>query len=1094
MDLSGTGFAAFLAKFCTRLKTDFSVNIPAQPEDQLKAPVKELVESAGTLFGTIAEAVTESRVKDVGRPDLGVAVRSLLTGHIELKAPEKSIRPRDLKGADKTQWEKFKALPNLIYTNGSEWALYRNGERQGKAVVFAGDACKEGAGAFTDKEARELELLLRNFLYWQPLSPASPHALAEMLAPICRLLREDVIVALQNPASNIALLAKEWREVLFPEADDGQFADAYAQTLTYALLLARFNDREVDINTGSAVDTIRRGHALLSTALEILSNPQARQEIDLGVDLLERAVDAVDVTILLKKHKDPWIYFYEDFLAAYDPKLRKDRGVYYTPVEVIHAQTRLVSQLLEKKFGKPLSYADEGVVFLDPAVGTGSYPLIAIEHGLAMVKNQYGQGAAGGFATRMAENFNAFEILIGPYAVSHLRLTEAIMGAQGSLPANGVHVFLSDTLEAPTSMGKGGQLTLQYKPLTDEHLRAQEVKQNLRVMVCMGNPPYDRQTIEPGGETQEQRKGGWVRFGEDGQEGILDDFLKPVREAGQGVHAKNLYNDYVYFWRWALWKVFETTKEGGIVSFITASSYLRGPGFIGMRQLMRQLLDELWIIDLEGDNLGARKTENVFNIQTPVAIAIGVRYGRPSPKKAARIHYVKITGTREEKLSRLDAVRKFVDLDWQSCYPGWTEPLLPKSQANYYSWPLLTDIYPWQHSGCQMKRTWPIGETEEQLVERWMKLFEVPPKDRPTYFKETRDRNVRGSYPDLRVAGNTLEPLLDLVPGQQAPTTARYGYRSFDRQWLLPDSRLGDFMRPILWHSLSDKQIFMTSLLTGVLGLGPAATVSSNITDLHHFRGSFGGKDAIPLYRDAEATQPNITSGILEILSQSYGGPVTPEDLFAYSYALLASPAYVKHFSEEVTIPGPRLPLTKDAGLFCRAAGLGRQLIWLHTYGERFIPRGQQKSSVPQGAARCVKAVPEAQDDYPESYSFDAATTTLNVGNGRFAPVPSKVWEFSVSGLEVVKSWLSCRMKTGAGRKSSPLDNIRPKRWTPQLTTELLELLWVLEATVSKFPEMQKTLDDIIASDLFTADELPRPAEEEKKPPTISRDSQLTLD
>ena len=131
-----------------------------------------------------------------------------------------------------------------------------------------------------------------------------------------------------------------------------------------------------------------------------------------------------------------------------------------------------------------------------------------------------------------------------------------------------------------------------------------------------------------------QRKGGWVRHREDGPNAttpILEDFLAPAREAGQGVHLKNLYNDYVYFWRWSLWKVFDSTEDAGIVTFITASSYLRGPGFVGMRRKMREVFDELWIIDLEGDSLGARKTENVFAIRTPVAIAIGVRNGPPQP-------------------------------------------------------------------------------------------------------------------------------------------------------------------------------------------------------------------------------------------------------------------------------------------------------------------------------------------------------------------------------------------------------------------------------------------------------------------------------
>jgi predicted helicase len=148
---------------------------------------------------------------------------------------------------------------------------------------------------------------------------------------------------------------------------------------------------------------------------------------------------------------------------------------------------------------------------------------------------------------------------------------------------------------------------------------------------------------------------------------IFSDFLEPARKAGAGVHLKNLYNDYVYFWRWALWRLFEQQSCGGIVTFITASSYLAGPGFIGMREVMRRKFDELWVIDLGGDNLGTRKTPNVFAIQTPVAVAMGVRGPKASLNTPAKTRYVQVTGaTREAKLARLAAVAKFSDLDWRS--------------------------------------------------------------------------------------------------------------------------------------------------------------------------------------------------------------------------------------------------------------------------------------------------------------------------------------------------------------------------------------------------------------------------------------------
>ncbi|MCH8075365.1 MAG: DNA methyltransferase, partial [SAR324 cluster bacterium] len=281
-------------------------------------------------------------------------------------------------------------------------------------------------------------------------------------------------------------------------------------------------------------------------------------------------------------------------------------------------------------------------------------------------------------------------------------------------------------------------------------------------------------------------------------------------------------------------------------------------------------------------------------------------------------------------------------------------------------------------------------------------------------------------------------------------------------------------------------------MLTGVLGIGPALTATIFIPDRHHFRGSYSGKDIIPLWRDAEATEPNLTAGLVDKMEEAYGFSLKPEDILAYAYALLATPAYVERYSEELTIPGPRLPLTKNLDLFKRSVALGRRLIWLHTYGERMVPDGHAQGVVPQGQARNTVAVPEDREQYPEAFSYNEANKTLTVGSGAFAPVIKSVWEFSVSGLEVVRSWLRYRMKAGAGKKSSPLNDIRPEHWT--FSEELLELLWVLEATVAMFPGLEANLEAIVASDLFTEGELPKPTEEEKKPPAVLRRSPGQVD
>jgi hypothetical protein len=1079
-----------LREFAKAIKSNFRSGIAAQPEDQLKPGVQAVLKAAAPKI----ETRTEVHSPDVeGRPDIGVNSNRLLCGYVELKAPGKGARPQRFTGADRKQWEKFKAHPNIIYTDGNEWALYRSGEpfpKDNPAIVrFSGDITTDGAEAISDGEAQKLHGLLLEFFNWQPIVPRNAPQLAEMLAPLCRLAREDVLRAISNDQSNLAQLAREWRNYLFPDADNAKFADAYAQTLTYALLLARLNG-EARLTTDTAARALDSGHGLLAQTLRVLAQPGAREEIAVAVDLLERVIAAVDPSKLTERG-DPWLYFYEDFLAAYDPKLRKDQGAYYTPQSVVGVQVRLTAELLEKKFKKLRSFADEEVILLDPAAGTCAYPLAAAEYALRQSAARFGDAIIPGAATKLGENIHAFENMVGPYAVSHLRLTQLITSSKGTMPEGGIHAYLTDTLESPNQVPH--EVNLFARKLTEEHLRAQHFKKHSRVLVCMGNPPYDREQAEVGERPEHKRKGGWVRHGDPRVASpdnpstrtrpILQDFIEPASAAGAGIHVKNLYNDYVYFWRWALWKLFENPEASGpgIITFITAASYLRGPGFVGMRQKMREAFDELWIIDLEGDNLGARKTENVFAIQTPVAIAIGVRYKKPQPQSPAKVHYTKITGTREEKYSKLNAIKSFDDLEWQECFEGWTEPFLPSGVGNYYTWPLLTDLFPWQHSGSQFKRTWPIGETADVLEARWRDFLRRDESSRRTAFRESRDRKVNEQYAAL-VGNKRLSALSSLPTDAPTPQITRYGYRAFDRQYALVDSRIGDYLRPVFWKAHSDQQIYFTSLISGVLGIGPAASITSNVPDLHHFRGSFGGKDVIPLWRDAEASQANLPSGLFAVLNPCLG-EVTPEDFFAYCYALLATPAYVETYSEELTVPGPRVPVTKDRKLFRQAVHHGRKLIWLHTYGERFMPAGQRPGEVPKGNAKISRAVPNSPDKYPEDFSYNEATQILRVGEGEFASVSKEVFEFSISGLQVVRSWLNYRMKDGAGRSTSPLDDIRPQNWTTSMDTELLELLWVLEGTVALFPELKQTLEAVIAGEAFRADELPQPTAAERKPP-----------
>ena len=1056
-----------------------------EPEDQLRGPFENLMAGVVAALGWNVVCTGETPLPGrLGRPDYAIHLNKLLAGYVELKAPGVGAIAKRFKGHNHDQFKRFSAIPNILYTDGNEWALYRGGKLVGKVIRLSGDVTVDGNKAVTTQDADAVERLLRDFLSWEPFIPTDSKGkidlkdFAELLAPLCRMLRDDVTDALKDPSSPLVQLAKDWRQLLFPDASDEQFADAYAQTATFALLLGRSEGAD-PLTLDEAVKKLDVQHNLLSRALQVLTDPKARAEIAASLDLLLRVIAAVPPAVFVGP-KDPWLYFYEDFLAAYDPKLRKDAGAYYTPIQVVHAQVRLIDDLLRKRLGKPLGFADPDVVTLDPAVGTGTYLLGVIEHALNRVEAEQGEGAVPGQATALANNLYGFELMVGPYAVAELRVSRALRDHGAELPEDGTHIYLTDTLESPHA--KPPQLPLFLQPIAEQHEKALKVKSDVPVIVCLGNPPYDRH--EAASTENKARTGGWVRWGDDGQGAgaILSGFLDPAIAAGHGVHVKNLYNLYIYFWRWALWKVFEheTAHGQGIVSFISSSSYLDGDAFCGMREHMRRLCDEVWIIDLGGEGRGTRKEENVFAIQTPVAIAIAVRAQKADTEKPPKVHYARIEGSRQEKLDALEAITDFSSLTWRDCPDDWQAPFQPVGKGDYFAWPLLTDLMPWQHSGVQFKRTWPIGPDIGTLQRRWHDLLNA--KDRAKAFRETGDRRIKGTY-RVDLAGNSdSTPIAKLPQDAPMPQAWRYAYRSFDRQWIIADGRLMSRPRPDLWRAHSDRQVYFSTTFQRPLDLGPALTCAAVIPDLNHFCNR-GAKDSIPLYRTADPSEANILPGLLDLLGETFGQTVTPEDFLAYVYGLLAQPTFTARFFKELETRELRVPITKDPALFEQVRQVGARLLWLHTYGERFVPQGEIPGHIPPSTAKCTKAVSSNPDGYPESFEYNDTTQTLHVGDGEFAPVAPEVFAFEVSGLKVVQSWLKYRMKRGTGRKSSPLDDIRPECWTSQFTTELLELLWVLEATVKGYAEQAKLLKAVVAGACFQTDELASPPEHMRKPP-----------
>ncbi len=1059
-----------LRTYADAVKAKFSANAEGEAEAQLSAPVSTLIEGLGKIIHRKIVAKAESALGDrLGIPDFGVLVDGALCGYTELKAPGCGAETARFKGRNKEQWERFKAQPNILYTDGNEWCLYQSGQPAERLLRFTKDITRHGAKGIADADAALFCSIITRMLAWQPIVPDKPKEQAELLAPLCRLLREDVADALRDPDSPLVSLAKDWRSLLFPDASDERFADAYAQTVTFAILLARSEGADVS-DIAKTTAKLEAGHTLLSRALQVLTDAKSRAEIEPSLILLQRVINAFPKGAMQPGGggadqpgggtEDPWLYFYEHFLAAYDPKLRKDSGVYYTPVEVVRCQVALVDDLLRHTLGKAGGFTHKDVVTLDPAVGTGTYLLGVIDHALDAVKAAQGPGAVAAKATTLAANIHGFELMTGPYAVSELRLTRSLRDRGAALPKSGLGVLLCDTLESP--FGKPASLPQFLQPIAEQHARALEIKDKKSVIVCIGNPPYDRH--EAVGELNQEsrsRTGGWVRWGDAGDPdaAILSAFMDPAKLAGHGGDLKNLYNLYVYFWRWAIWKVFQQPpmldtgkraakgENAGIATFITAASYIRGDAFVGMREMLRRLCHEVYIIDLGGEGRGTRQDDNVFNIQTPVAICIAVRTGKKDKDTPGAVKYTAIRGTREEKYKQLAAVESLADLKWKICPTGWHAPLRPAGTGPFFTWPLLTDLMPWQSGGAQVKRPWPIAPDAETLARRWKKL--MLSDERASLLKETRDRKASGKYPPLPGVDDVPEPekpLDKLKAGAKPAKAQRYAYRSFDRQYITPDNRVGDYMRIPLWLAHSDKQMYLTSLFTQPLGGGPAAVASAHIPDLDTFRGSFGAKASFPLYRDAAATEPNILPGFLALWGKKLKRPpndITPESFAAYVYALTGHAGvggFVERFWDELEDCQLRIPLTLDAKLFDKAVEAGSRLLFLHTYAERFAPKGKKAAEVPVGSARVVRAISDKPADYPETFEYIEQSKTLRVGTagggGAIAPVDPAVWNYEVSGLQVVRSWLGYRMKDRKGKKSSPLDDIHPERWTSEFTDD----------------------------------------------------------
>lgn len=1048
------------------------------------------------------------------RPDYAIMVDGVLTGYVELKAPGKNIDPASFtkKSHEYKQWQRLRNLPNLLYTNGTEWRLYRYGEPVLTSTGY--DAVHmhgsfSGHGTLSAPDA--LATFFLNFLRWVPAPIQSADQLVETLAPLAALLREEMLLGLavqektykadQAKAKKkgeedfvipppLVGLRKDWRDTLAPSTSNEEFADSFAQTVVFSLVVALSEGHDLSLETFSTMaGRLRSQHGLLGNALGLLTEHlDEKSSLYNALAVIVRVMGAASWADISGGKSDVYLHLYEHFLKVYNPEQRKKTGSYYTPVEVVDQMVRLVDDALRTYLGKEHGLASEGVSVIDPAMGTGTYPL-SVMHKVARTES-LAPAARTRALNRLAKNLYGFELQSGPFSVAELRLNQTLREMGAEVPEDGLNLYVADTLGDPYAKQKpvnGNTLRL----LSQLSNKATRVKREVPIQVCIGNPPY---------KDKAEGMGGWVESGfrsPDVASPILDDFRAP----GMGKYEYVLKNLYVYFWRWAFWKVFEdsfralegqldSAQRAGVVCFITADGYLNGPGFAGMREYIRRSSSRGWIINVTPEGKRPPAKNAVFAIETPVSIALFLREENTDEETPADIRYVALHGTFAEKMHALAAL----DLDgaeFETARSGWGDKFAPEAGGDWDSYPELPDFYASCFPGVKPNKTWVYAPSESVLQERWAELIEGNDLEvRAERFKETRDTKItegKNPLPGNDTFQGSLESLNDQIARELIPDTpniVQVGYRSFDRQYILADARLADMPRPKLWEHRVPGQVFIVEQHAHYPKAGPGLYFSALIPDMHAFNNR-GGRAHPAL---TIGGTPNLTEPAAQMLRERFGNNA-PDDLVYYLAALTGHPGYVRTFDEPLQQAGIRVPLTADPALWERAVQLGKQVVWLNTYGERGEPLPGMKylHQLPEGADYVLptptvdmgRTMPEKKPSFSPDPVIGSlseeenipVTGTVSFGQARCENVEKRVFDYTVGGNQVLGLWAKYRLKKPVVRRSSSLNDIVQREWPEAWSEEYERLLYTLTHLVHLEPAQEKLLDEVLAGEQIFREE-----------------------
>jgi predicted helicase len=1047
-----------------------------------RSTLEALIEALGDGI----QAINEPRRIACGAPDLIVVRGQTPIGTIEAKDVG-----TDLDAAEHSeQLKRYRdSLHNLILTDYLTFRWYVDGELRDTARLAR--LTRDGAIKRHREGPRAVADLLHRFCAQQLPTIGQPDELAQRMAALARMIRELIEETFRQESEHGSLHAQlqGFREALIPNLTPAQFADMYAQTITYGLFAAR-----VRVPAGQAFTrekaawNLPRTNPFLRRLFNEIAGPDLDERIAWVVDDLAYLLARADMAEVLRdfgrrtRHEDPVVHFYETFLAAYDPDMRQARGVYYTPEPVVSYIVRSIDYLLKNRFHRRGGLADQSVFILDPAVGTATFLYFVIQEiheylrsvGVAGVWNDY-------VDNHLLPRVFGFELLMAPYTVAHMKLGILLQETGYDFGTDRrLGIYLTNALEEPVTrtqrLGFAGFIS-------EEANAAARVKRQEPIMVVLGNPPYAVSSANQG----------------DYIEDLMDRYKQAVRDER---NIQPLSDDYIKFVRFAHDRIERTGH--GVVGMITNHTYVSGLIHRGMREELLRSFDEIYLLNLHGNALVGEAApdggpdENVFDIRQGVAIALFVKLADADNAKTfevsetSKVYYADLWGRREGKYQWL-MEHDLSTTQWERLEP---QPpyyfFVPKDfdlLSEYERGWSVPDIFPVHSSGIKTHRDhFVIDVDEDRLRERIAALRDEALSDREIAerfnLQDTASWKLTEARAELQAWDGWAEAF------------TRCLYRPFDVQPIyyadaLIDRPRHDVMRHLLHENLAlitVRQLagghFRHVFATHHPGDGNAISISSreynyyfplyvyNKTAEAEPRRQSGSAFNLILFDEQEAYQtrhPNLSRPFIAAVEQTLDlrfvsdgkGDLTtvddpaaatsvgPEDLLHYAYAVFHAPTYRERYAEFLKIDFPRLPLTSDRALFAALAQKGEAIVALHLMDAPRLDRSPVRFPVAdanQVASRHPRYLPPGEPEPGSGEPLKQGRVYINATQ-YFEPIDPAVWAFEIGGYQVLHKWLKDRQ----GRALS-FDDVQHYRRIVVALQETLRLMDAIDETIPQWP------------------------------------------